>query len=223
MQRRSARASPVTTSRSLVHVRSLVLLCSLAKLTHAARPPPSVLHDAPFAVPYFAFGANLDAKTLRKRRRIVPLATYRAVAPQHRLAFSLQGFSEAEPAFASLEPDAASECHGLVHTLRPADWLRLCASEGVPFAYTAVPVRLERYDGVALHAWSLRATRPPSPSAAPLRPSARYLGLIREGARRSNLDERWLAFLDEIEAAPGSAGSSEPARDYERRVGATFV
>ena len=129
-----------------------------------------------------------------------------------------------EPAFASLEPAGLdSECHGVVTTLTPFDWLRLCASEGVPAAYKVVSIDVERYDGRIARCYTLQAARP---AREALKPSLRYLALIREGAREAGLRDCWLERLEGLSAAPSSSQPQRrppPARDYERRPGATFI
>ena len=60
----------------------------------------------------------------------------------HRLAFTALGLPPFEPSFASLEPSRSGEdrCHGVLYTLSTLDWLRVCASEGVPLGFVQLEV-----------------------------------------------------------------------------------
>ena len=121
--------------------------------------PPASRRDG-LGVSYFAFGSNMASSVLEGRRGLRPLAPrQRALARGFKLAFTLPGFAPLEPAFASLEEAAGEECHGVLYTLSPLDWLRLCASEGVPFGYRVVTVQLQLYDGRKQEAYSLQAVR----------------------------------------------------------------
>jgi len=139
-----------------------------------------------------------------------------------RLAFTLPGPSPAEPAFASLDPDDTSECHGVVYSLRPLDWLRLCASEGVPWAYRVVTVPVDLYNGQPqVQAYSLQANVGRIPGFS-LKPSARYLNLLLEGAREAGLRPEWIDKLESIRPAEPWRLRDLP-RDYENRPGETFI
>jgi len=202
-------------------------------------PPPSTTPGG-FVVEYFAIGSNMATSVLTGRRGITPVAPSRAaVARDHALTFDVPGFSMLEPAFAAIEPREYSECHGVLYTLTPLDFIKLLASEGVPFAYRALPVTVECYDGRRVEAMSLAA----GPSVTTLsrrsgdsrsgrkvedpRPSQRYLALLREGAKEAGLAESWTRYLDGLQPAPGSTGAPnlrlQPRRNYEQRPGATFI
>eukprot|EP00966_Prymnesium_polylepis_P034575 804302-Prymnesium_polylepis.1 len=85
-------------------------------------------------VKYFAFGSNMGAATLTGRRGITPLEARGGVVYDHRLGFTLPGFG-LEPAFASCDRAAGERLHGVCYTVSVPDWLRICATEGVPTAY----------------------------------------------------------------------------------------
>mmetsp|Transcript_7779 Transcript_7779/g.15270 ORF Transcript_7779/g.15270 Transcript_7779/m.15270 type:complete len:209 (-) Transcript_7779:380-1006(-) len=183
--RRLARSEHKILSFSMSHqIVCIALLATMPLASRAmsfARPPPSTT-PAPggVAVSYFAYGANMATKkVLEGRRRITPLCRGQpAVADGYRLAFTLPGISPSEPAFASLElaDDASSQCHGVVYSLSPFDWLRLCASEGVPFGYQVIELPVRLYDGRYCNVFSLQAARMqslPGVKTASLRPSER--------------------------------------------------
>ena len=134
---------------------------------------PSASRRDGLGVSYFAFGSNMASSVIEGRRRLTPLAPQQpALVRGYELAFTLPGFPPLEPAFASIEAAAGEECHGVLYMLSPADWLRLCASEGVPFAYRVVTLQLELYDGRTQEAYSLEAVRK-LPQGDSRRPSAR--------------------------------------------------
>uniref|UniRef100_A0A7S3SXV2 gamma-glutamylcyclotransferase n=1 Tax=Strombidinopsis acuminata TaxID=141414 RepID=A0A7S3SXV2_9SPIT len=223
---------------------TVVLLILTAAVNPAmagfVKPPPSTTPGG-FVVEYFAIGSNMKEEVMTKRRRITPVAPARpAVAPNHELTFDVPGLSVLEPAFAAIKPNEGRECHGVLYTLTPADWLRLLASEGVPLAYRPVPLTVECYDGRRVEAMSLgvgagiptaqfRGTRKGVDDVAEIqpRPSQRYLNLLREGARESGLAATWVEYLEGLQPAPGSADApnSRPQtkRNYEQRPGATFI
>lgn len=147
------------------------------------------LADARATVRYFAFGANMASRVLTGRRRITPLETHRGVCKDHRLAFTVAGVG-LEPAFASCDAARGERVHGVCYMLTLSDWVRLCASEGVPAAYRVVPVEVQCYDGDMQEAYTLQAARP-LPFSLP--PSRRYLSLLQEGAREAGLDDEWQA------------------------------
>ena len=138
-------------------------------------------------VRYFAYGSNMATSVLTGRRRITPLETRGGVVRDHRLAFTLAGFG-LEPAFASCDVAEGERLHGVCYTLSIGDWLRVCASEGVPAAYRVRTVAVECYDGCSRDAYTLQASLP-LPFSLP--PSRRYLRLLQEGAREAELDPEW--------------------------------
>ena len=138
-----------------------------------------------------------------------------AVAPGWRLAFDLRG-GGAEPSFASARPDARRELYGALYDLTPSDWARVCASEGVPFGYLAVPCRCKRLDDGEIE-WAFTLAAAPGPmrianEADEPVPSERYLGYLREGARLSGLPESWCSYLDGMSRDP-AAPLPIPAED----------
>ena len=150
-----------------------------------------------------------------------PISTSPGFVRDHRLAFNLPGFSLAEPAFASIAPAVGEECHGGVFELSLADWARLCATEGVPFGYRVVEVDVELYGGGCVSAWTLEGG-----VATPfgdLSPSARYLDLLREGARELGLTRQWQERLAAVPAAPLGSRPALRSESFERRPQSTFV
>ncbi|KAG8459090.1 hypothetical protein KFE25_002497 [Diacronema lutheri] len=174
----------------LVHALLASLLSSVAQPPRLVPQPPSVR--------YFAYGANNDQQLMRRRIGSEPLAAEPAVAQGFRLAFTALGVPP-EPGFASIEPaHGLSECHGVLYTLTFEQMARLCATEAVPVAYAVVSLKVRTYHGQSVGAATLRANGVGAlleSMFGPIRPSERYLNIIRAGARESGLSEEWLTHL----------------------------
>ena len=143
------------------------------------------------------------------RRGVRPIKAAPAVCYGYRLAFTAIGLPPLEPSFASLEPSFSSDsCHGVLYTVTWLDWLRICASEGVPIGYQTLTVSVVPYKPNAplaplptathgqTNALTLRYRQPQSvllnlPPLEVLPPSRRYMGLLREGAREAGLVGDW--------------------------------
>lgn len=200
---------------------TLVIFAGLRAPIRLGRAAPT-MSEAPagLTVRYFGFGANVDQQLMRRRIGGAPLGAEPAAATGYRLAFTALGFGP-EPGFASIERSVAgpSEIHGVLYTLDAAQMARLCASEAVPLAYSVISVRCATYDGRVVGACALQANGPGrivEAAFGPIRPSERYLGVVRAGARASGLADSWLEYLETIEPAspmfglprmPGGASS----------------
>ena len=103
-----------------------------------------------------------------------------------------------------------------VFELSPADWARLCLSEGVPTAYRVRQVSVELYSGRTVQAYTLSPSLLRAPMDLP--PSERYLGLIRKGARELKLTGVWQDRLAAIKTAPFGtpAGQDSPLKEFNR-------
>lgn len=149
-------------------------------------------------VSYFGYGSNMAASVREGRRGLRPLSTRAAVVRDHRLAFNVGGF-------ASLMPSSGDVCHGALIELGVADWLALCASEGVGFSYQLLEVEADpspyRADQAAVRAWTLSPGLLRTPEAL-VPPSQRYMRLLMDGARELELDPDWQARLAAQPTAP---------------------
>lgn len=155
---------------------------------------------------YFAYGSNLARQVLQERRNIQPLGQCRGYVTDYRLAFNLGGMAGAENS-------PGDVLHGVVYSLTPPDWLRLCATEAVPFIYSTEPVRVRLYDQAdaarcasygfqvleenVVEAYTLQVTN--GPWRRDGQPSKRYADLLRSGARQNRLDEDWIAALNALD------------------------
>lgn len=182
--------------------RRMALALMFAGLAALAAGPTAGL-----TVRYFGFGANVDQQLMQRRIGGTPLSAEPAMAKGYRLAFTALGFGP-EPGFASIERSKMgdpSEIHGVLYTLDAAQMARLCATEAVPLSYSVISFRCTTYDGQAVGACALQANGPGllvEAALGTIRPSERYLGVIRAGAKASGLADSWLQYLETIEAAP---------------------
>ena len=149
-------------------------------------------HDA---VWYFAYGANMHDGTFRERRKMQPAEWRIGRIRGYRLRFNLEGRPKgrAAPANISLDPDR--EVWGVLYRITQRDLVRLNASEGVPGGqYRPIELHAEDVDGIVLQAVAYMGDG----KAEDGRPSLRYITLLREGARKHGLPDRWIELLDAI-------------------------
>ena len=189
----------------------------------AASPPassaPEPIRAPPGSRVYFAYGSNVNTKTMKGTRGITPSAAYPAVLPGYELVFNVPGLPFIEPAFASVRrvvtgktDDApsrfarfATETHGVAYVVTDEQWRTILRTET---SYVREDVTLERFlpastrvDGDAPPATPQKifATTLVFADAdvggVALLPSARYLGLLREGADEWGLDPSWREYL----------------------------
>lgn len=201
--------------QSATSVCRLLVLLSCSWNSAAASVPAD---GAGIVVRYFAYGANLASTVREGRRQLRPLSTACGFVKDSRLAFNMPGFGPAEPSFASLRTSPGQECHGGIFELTLSDWLKLCASEGVPFGYAVREVQVELYAGGSVSAFTLVGGLP-----FDLPPSERYLSLIREGARELGLTAAYQERLSRVQTAPFGSRPAVRAKEFEQRPGSTFL
>ena len=186
----------------------------------AASSAPEPIRAPPGSRVYFAYGSNVNTKTMNGTRGITPSAAYPAVLPGYELVFNVPGLPFVEPAFASVRrvvgktDDApskgrfarfATETHGVAYVVTDEQWRTILRTET---SYVREDVTLERFlpastrvDGDAPPATPQKifATTLVFADAdvggVALLPSARYLGLLREGADEWGLDPSWREYL----------------------------
>jgi len=165
-------------------------------------------------VRYFAYGSNMLSDVFEGLRGCRPLSRTAAICHDYRLAFSALGFSPIEPAFANLEVCKGKSCHGVLYELPWTDWLKVCAIEGVPFAYQVITVNLIPYtthisDGEEqplissrdVQAFTLSYRQPQTILGLPsleLSPSRRYLSILQRGSKEAGLSPSWCTMLDNL-------------------------
>lgn len=183
---------------------------------------------------YFAFGSNMLTQTMTDLRNLSPLASTAAVLPSHELRFNVPGTPLIEPSWASVEPRTDSVVHGVLYSLSEEDFAAMCASEGVPFAYTLHRCRPVPYKGDGtdagqraltsgngvgadpspprgVPAFTLRASNRrwrESPAVEDPSPSQSYLNVLIRGAKEFGLDGDYLKMLETKEAGRALFGGT---------------
>jgi 2-hydroxychromene-2-carboxylate isomerase/cation transport regulator ChaC len=146
---------------------------------------------------YFAYGSNLSLATFTGRRCIQPLQTRWGWLEDYRLCFDLP-VGRGQRGVANLCAEAGARTCGALYLITPADAAHLDRTEGVHRGFyerLAVTVALDGGETVAAFAYQ-------SPHRdATRRPSARYVGLLLEGARQHGLPADYLSYLEGLELA----------------------
>ena len=161
---------------------------------------------------YFAYGSNMSEAIFLGRRRMQPLATRRARLEDHRLCFDLP-VGPGERGVANLRRQVGSHVWGVLYLLGAEDFRRLDRTEGVHRGYyerTAVEVIADGNQRVA--AFTYRS----SASVDGRKPSARYLGLLLEGAKEHELPAEYVRALASLDLARDER-VGEPAPPPDRR------
>mmetsp|Transcript_28575 Transcript_28575/g.60313 ORF Transcript_28575/g.60313 Transcript_28575/m.60313 type:complete len:344 (-) Transcript_28575:66-1097(-) len=165
---------------------------------------------------YFALGSNMSRKKVESRglngAKIEIQKMEPAVVPNYRLAFNLKGFPPIEPGMGSLEPVNSNakallayereECHGALLRLTPENYEKVMRSEGVGHGrsdqgYEEIIVDAYPYGRpkMPVKAVALRARDHVRLSYDP-RPSARYMSILKEGAKELGLRPCYQDFLE---------------------------
>ncbi|CAH0366743.1 unnamed protein product [Pelagomonas calceolata] len=179
----------------LLHAAAAITTQTTTTTTTTLRPLPASVVDANGLVRYFAFGSNLAKSKMGSRGKNSSALAYErrwpAVAHDQRLAFNMRGFPPLEPAMAGIEPSPGQECPGCVYEMSRDAYEALWRSEGGAMKktpYQEVVVSVRDASGRDVDAITCQVS-----AWAALRrdgvPSARYLGIIEEGARELGLVE----------------------------------
>jgi cation transport regulator ChaC len=146
---------------------------------------------------YFAYGSNMCRSIFCERRGMNPLAVRTGWLEGYRIRFHLP-VGPGERGVANLEPEVGVRTHGVLYLLGAAELDRLDRSEGVDRGYyRRIPVEVfvgeEEYVPAFtyLSPWRSEGRKP----------SARYLGLLLEGARQHRLPVEYVQFLEGHELA----------------------
>jgi len=146
---------------------------------------------------YFAYGSNMSPGTFLERRKMQPLAVRPGYLDGYRLCFDIP-IGPGERGVANLALDASARTHGIAYSLTVDDADRLDVTEGVPrgFYYREI-VSLTLADGTSVAAFTYRSTI----TSAGRKPSARYLGILLDGARTHGLPGEYVRWLEAWELA----------------------
>ena len=128
-----------------------------------------------------------------RRRGIVVLSREPGLLRGYRLVFDLAGIPWVEPAFAGIVPDPEHDVYGVLYRLAPDQLDRVNRYEGPGYSFIEVEVEGERSG--TKRASTYQTKRPTSG----LRPSRRYLRVLREGARENGLPP---SYIHELGAHP---------------------
>jgi gamma-glutamylcyclotransferase len=146
---------------------------------------------------YFGYGSNMNRAIFHERRGMQPLATRCGWLEGHRLRFNIP-IGPGERAVANLEPDPAARTCGVLYLLTDEDCDRLDRTEGVHMGfYKRTPVDVVTEDGDRIAAFTYCSAL----TCDGRKPSARYLGLLVEGARAHCLPAEYVQFLESHELA----------------------
>src|SRR5262249_56639989 len=115
----------------------------------------------------------------------------------HRLTFDLP-VGRGERGVANLALDPMASTWGVCYLLDPAGCDQLDRTEGVHRGYyRRLDVRVVTDDGTSLAAFAYQGAA----SVAGRKPSARYIGLLLDGAREHGLPAEWVRYLEGLELA----------------------
>ncbi|MDC0033045.1 gamma-glutamylcyclotransferase [Alphaproteobacteria bacterium] len=147
---------------------------------------------------YFAYGANMNDRAFRKRRRMQPSEVRGGRIRGYRLRFNLEGRPKGRAAPANIAADPDAEVWGVLYRITKRELVRLNASEGIPgWRYRPIEIQAEDNDGIAMAVVAYIAEG----NVEDGDPSLRYIKLLREGAREHGLPDHWLAHLDGVRHA----------------------
>jgi cation transport regulator ChaC len=146
---------------------------------------------------YFAYGSNMHPAIFCERRGMRPRVMRPGRLADYRLCFNL-AIGPGERGVGNIEL-ADGECTwGVLYLLTDEELTRLDKTEGVGFgAYARMVLEVVAADGERVLAHTYHSTR----TCEGRKPSARYLGLLLEGARRHGLPAEYVATLEASELA----------------------
>ena len=146
---------------------------------------------------YFGYGSNMCRAIFHERRGMQPLDTRWGWLENYRLRFNIP-IGPGERAVANVEPEPGSRTCGVLYLLTPEDCERLDRTEGVHLGiYRRMPVDITGSDGARVAAFTYRSRL----TQDGRKPSARYLGLLLDGARAQGLPLEYVTFLETHELA----------------------
>jgi 2-hydroxychromene-2-carboxylate isomerase/cation transport regulator ChaC len=146
---------------------------------------------------YFAYGSNMSPATFVERRGIRPLAAQWGWLDGYRLCFDLP-VGPGERACANVAPAGDARVAGILYRITRADADRLDRTEGVPqgvYHRIAIEVMVDGRERIAAFTYRSSLRQPGR------KPSARYLGLLLDGARAHGLPPDYVAWLERFDLA----------------------
>src|SRR4029453_13165375 len=146
---------------------------------------------------YFAYGSNLNLATFTGRRRMRPLQMRWGWLNGYRLCFDIP-VGPGERGVANICAEAGARICGVLYQLTNDAAGRLDRTEGVEQGvYRRIPVTVTVDGDQRIEAFAYQSTL----TMDGRRPSARYIGLLLEGAREHRLPDEYVRYLESIELA----------------------
>ncbi len=150
------------------------------------------------AIWYFAYGSNMNRGTFVDRRGMHPIRERAGFLDDYRLCFNIP-IGPGGRAVANLQSQAGARTWGVLYLITTEEFDRLDRTEGVPSGvYRRIPVNVGVDSGRPIAAFTYQSER----ITEGRKPSARYIGLLIEGARQHGLPDDYLDFLGSFELAP---------------------
>ncbi len=146
---------------------------------------------------YFAYGSNMSPAIFLEHRGMHPRAVRRGSLAGHRVCFHLP-VGPGERGVANLEACVEGRVWGVLYLLAAQECDRLDRTEGVDRGfYRRAPVDVITDDGEHIAAFTYSSIH----AATGRKPSARYLGLLLDGARHHGLPDAYVRTLESFELA----------------------
>ncbi|HUS13486.1 MAG TPA: gamma-glutamylcyclotransferase family protein [Chloroflexia bacterium] len=166
---------------------------------------------------YFAYGANM-ARAVLVRRGVHPSQSSAATLAGYALRFAHPGLPPLEPVFATVVPAAGATVQGVAHHITTTEAALFDSFEP---GYHRVAVQVELVAGTLVPAFAYVSDEPGAAAV----PSARYLGLLIDGAREYQLPAHFIAGLEALRGAASTASqgrlsTAALAGLHERALGA---
>jgi gliotoxin/aspirochlorine biosynthesis gamma-glutamylcyclotransferase len=188
--------------------------CAAVRLNQPAGEPSWCgAHDmvqidraASSALWYFAYGSNMSPAIFLERRGMHPLVTRRARLDGFRLCFTLP-VGDGERGVANVQMAPGTHVWGVAYLVAACECHHLDRTEGVTAGfYERISVTPCLDDGARLEAFTYRSTR----AVDGRKPSARYIGLLLDGARRHRLPVEYVQTLAALDLACDERVSARP-------------
>jgi cation transport regulator ChaC len=160
---------------------------------------------------YFGYGSNMSPAIFCGRRGMHPLASRWGWLDDHALRFDLP-VGPGERGVANVVPVAGARTCGVLYLLASEECGRLDRTEGVHLGfYRRAPVQVLADGRELVAAFTYRSTF----SDPRRKPSARYLGLLLDGARHHGLPAEYVSALERHELA---WDERQPAADSAKSI-----
>ena len=145
---------------------------------------------------YLGYGSNMNRGIFETRRGMRPIQARPAMLENYRLCFNL-AIGPGERGVANLESQAGARTWGVLYLITVEQGEHLDRTEGVPRAYRRIPIRAIVDSGEQIAAFTYQSNR----IRLGRKPSARYIGLLIEGATQHGLPPSYLSYLRSFELA----------------------